>query len=126
MDIPWKPILFWTPRVLTVFFALFLSMFALDVFNEGFGFWKTILALFMHLVPTWIVLAVLAVSWRWQWVGAILFAALGVWYLVTNWGRFPWGTYVLISGPLFLLAVLYLADWLYRRQALVALAKPRP
>ena len=52
-------------------------MFALDVFDEGLGFWRTVFALFMHLVPTWIVLAVLAVSWRWGLVGVILFAALG-------------------------------------------------
>ena len=94
MEIPWKPPLFWTPRVLCLLFAVFLSLFALDVFNEGYGFWKTILALFMHLVPTWIVLAVLAISWRWEWAGALLFACLGTWYLISTWGRMHWSTYV--------------------------------
>ena len=81
MEIPWKPLLFWTPRVLCLLFAVFLSLFALDVFNEGYGFWKTILALLMHLIPTWIVLAILAISWRWEWAVHCCSPALapGIW-----------------------------------------------
>jgi len=114
MEIPWKPLLFWTPRVLCLLFAVFLSLFALDVFSEGYGFWKTILALFMHLIPTWIVLAVLAISWRWEWAGALLFACLGAWYVISTWGRMHWSTYVVISGPLFLVGAMFLIDWVYR------------
>jgi hypothetical protein len=114
MAFPWRPLIFWTPRILTILFALFLGLFALDVFNEGLGFWKTLLALFMHLIPTWLVLAALAIAWRWEWAGAVLFAGLGALYIVQAWGRFPLATYVLISGPLFLLATLFLVDWLYR------------
>jgi len=109
-----KHLLFWTPRILCLLFAVFLSLFALDVFGEGYGFWGTILALFMHLIPTWIVLIVLAISWRWEWVGAVLFAALGVFYLVTSWGRVHWSAYLVISGPLFLVGTLFLIDWLYQ------------
>ena len=48
--------IFWTPRVICILFAFFTSLFALDVFSEGLGFWKTFLALIMHLIPTWIIL----------------------------------------------------------------------
>ena len=109
-----KPWLTWTPRILCLLFAVFLSLFALDVFGQGFGFWETVLALLMHLIPTGIVLVVLAVSWRWERIGAILFMALGIWYLLTAWGRFHWSAYVVISGPLFLVGVLFLASWLNR------------
>ena len=112
MDIPWKPIFFWTPRVLTLLFAVFLSLFALDVFDEGLGFWRTLLALFMHLIPTWIVLVALAISWRWGLVGTLIYSALGAFYLIFFWGRFHWSAYVLISGPAFLIGVLFLIDWL--------------
>jgi hypothetical protein len=91
-------------------------MFALDVFGEGYGFWKTILALLMHLIPTGIILIVLAISWRWEWVGGILFPALGVLYLVWSWGRFPWSVYVVMSGSLVLVGVLFLLNWVYRRE----------
>ena len=112
MVISWKPLLHWAPRVLCLCFAVFLSIFALDVFGEGYGFWKTILALFVHLIPTWMVLAALAVSWRWPWAGAFLYAGLGGFYIFSTWGRFPLLTYLLIAGPAFLIGVLFLLDWL--------------
>ncbi|MCK5050652.1 MAG: hypothetical protein KAS53_02845 [Candidatus Cloacimonetes bacterium] len=111
-----KRVLFWTPRILCILFAMFLSLFALDVFGEGFGFWKTILALLIHLVPVYIVIIILVIAWRWEWIGAILFNALAVFYIVWVWGRFPLVTYVSISGPLFLVGILFLFNWIYREQ----------
>lgn len=101
----------WFPRILAVLFALFLSVFALDVFAEPNGFWTTLVALLMHLVPSAIVIAVLAIAWRWEAVGAALFGALGIAYLVVEWGRFSWMAYAFISGPLILIAALFLLDW---------------
>ncbi len=114
MEIPWKPLLFWTPRILCLLFAVFLSLFALDVFTEGYGFWKTILALLIHLIPTWIILVILAVSWRWEWAGALLFTSLGIFYMVSTRWRMHWSAYALISGPLFVVAAMFLIDWVYR------------
>ena len=114
MEIPWKPLLFWTPRVLCLLFAVFLGLFALDVFNEGYGFWKTILALFIHLIPTWIVLGVLAISWRWGWASALLSVCVCAWYVISTWGRMHWSAYLFISGPLFLVGAMFLIDWIYR------------
>jgi hypothetical protein len=113
---PGRQLLYWAPRALCIVIAIFISMFALDVFGEGRGFWGTTLALLIHLIPTYIVLAVLAVAWRWEWVGATLFTGLGVAYIVAAWGRFPLSTYVLISGPLFLVGVMFLLNWRYRGQ----------
>mgnify|MGYP001813850633 CR=1 FL=1 len=106
--------LFWTPRILGILFAIFISLFALDVFGEGYGPWETVVALVMHLVPTFVVLTALAVAWRWEWVGAVLFGGLALLYVVMAWGRFPLLTYVVISGPLLLVGVLFLLNWLHR------------
>jgi len=111
-----RQILFWSPRVLTILFALFLSLFALDVFDEGYGFWGTVVALFMHLIPTWIVLAVLAVSWRWEWVGTVSYVTLGLVYAYFAYGRGHPEWTVVIGGPLFLIGGLFLLNWLYRKQ----------
>jgi hypothetical protein len=111
-----KRLLFWTPRILCMLFAIFIGLFAADVFGEQLGFWKTLLALLLHLIPTGIVLAVLALSWRREWVGGILFMALGVLYLARFWGRFHWSAYLCISGPLLLLGVLFFLNWIYRRE----------
>jgi len=116
MKLPMKRLLYWTPRILCVLFAAFISIFALDVFDGNHGLWNTILALLMHLIPTGIILVMLAISWRWEWVGGILFPALGVCYLIMTHGRFPWSTYLVISGPLFLVGALFLLNWFYRRE----------
>jgi hypothetical protein len=115
LNTPTTQILFWTPRVLGLLFAAFLSVFALDVFGEGYGFWKTALALLMHLIPTGVILVALAISWRWEAVGGLVFIALGAWYLISAWGRFHWSAYLVIAGPLVLLGALFLLDWFHRR-----------
>ena len=111
-----RRVFFWIPRVLCILFAMFLSLFALDVFSEGYGFWEAILALLIHLVPVYIVVIALCIAWRWEWVGAILFIALALFYPVWSEGRFHWSAYLVISGPLVLLCVLFLFNWIYRAQ----------
>ena len=110
---PLSRLLFWTPRILCILFAAFVSVFALDVFGEGYSFWETIVALAMHLIPTAVILVALAIAWRWEWVGGVLFIALGALYILI----FPqghWSAYLVISGPLFLVGILFLADWWLR------------
>lgn len=109
MNMITKRLIFWSPRILGILFAAFLSLFALDVFSEGYGFGETILALFMHLIPTSLVVILLAVAWRWEWVGSILFIALALAYLASSSGE-SW----IISGPLFLIGILFLLNWMYR------------
>jgi hypothetical protein len=106
-----KRALFWTPRVLCILFAAFISLFALDVFSEGYDVWETIVALFMHMIPTMVILLALAVAWRWEWTGALLFCALAVVYTVTSRGAA-----LIISGPLFVIGVLFLVNWVYRAE----------
>ena len=111
-----KRFLFWTPRILCIIFAMFLSLFALDVFGEGFGFWKAIIALLIHLVPVYIVIIVLVLAWRWELIGVIMFNALAVFYIVFTLGKFHWSAFLAISGPLFLIGFLFLFNWIYRAQ----------
>lgn len=107
-------VLFWAPRVLTVLFILLLGLFALDVFSEGYGPRETVVALFMHLIPHMVLVVVLVVAWRWEWVGAVLFLGLGLFYIFSAWGSFPFITYATISGPLFLVSILFGIGWIYR------------
>jgi len=111
---PARRLLFWSPGVLCIAFALFVSLFALDVLNEGLGLWKTILALSIHLIPTAFIVVVLALSWRWEWVGGILYIATGIYYLIEARHHSDW--IVVISGPLFLVGALFLLNWLKRAE----------
>jgi hypothetical protein len=111
--------LFWAPRILSLAFIAFLSLFALDVFGEAHGFWKTALALIIHLIPSLVLLVVLVLAWRWEWVGATLFGAAGMLYVVLVAPRrmppaikLSWIS--LISGPAFVVAALFLANWMKR------------
>lgn len=103
--------LYWSPRILSILFALFLSIFALDAFNEGYGCRKAIVAFLIHLIPTYIILLVLVVAWRWEYIGAIIFITIAVFYFISNKGE----SFV-IYGPLFLLGVLFLLNWKYKSQ----------
>ena len=111
---PVRRLLFWSPRVLCIAFALFVSLFALDIFNEGLGLWKTILALCIHLIPTAFIVVVLALSCRWEWVGGILYIAAGMVYRIEARHHPSW--VVVISGPLFLAGALFLLNWLKRTE----------
>lgn len=109
-------LLYWTPRILGIAFAAFISLFALDVFAEGYGFWESLLGFAIHMIPTALLIILLVLAWRWEWIGTLAFSALGVYYLLTTWGRMHWAAYVTISGPLFLLSALFFANWLKRSE----------
>jgi len=113
-----KRLLYWAPRILCMLFAAFTSVFALDVFDEGRGFWPTALALAMHLIPTFLVIAVLVVSWRHEWLGGTLYLALAALYVVWAWGKpfFGWIIALAIPAPLVLIAALFLFDWRHRAE----------
>ncbi len=113
-----RGVLFWAPRILTILIALFSSVFALDVFGETKGFLQTVTALLLHLIPTFLVVVLLVLAWRWELVGVIAFAGSGILYTVAMLGRgFPLATYAMISGVLLLISVLF---FLSRRQRLNA------
>jgi hypothetical protein len=113
--------LFWAPRVLSIAFLAFLSLFALDVFDGRLGFWQTVLAFFIHLIPVFVLAAILILAWRWEWIGAALYAAAGLLYVfmvVTGSHSLTLSVKVnrilVIAGPAFVIAGLFLANWLKR------------
>jgi hypothetical protein len=120
MNTPLKRLLYWCPRILCILFAAFLSLFALDVLDGKYGFWRTILALLIHLIPVFALILVLVIAWRWEWVGAAFFPALGSFYIWWAWSRWRWPynlwNCLTIAGPLFVLGALFLVNWLYRAE----------
>jgi hypothetical protein len=118
MSVPLGRLLYWTPRVVCIVFAAFISIFAADVFIEGRGFWQTAVALLMHLIPTFVMFTILIVSWRREWIGGILFIAMGILYIAWAWNK-PfgiWSTLLMIAGPPILIGALFLLNWRYRAE----------
>lgn len=70
--------IFWTPRIFLILFALFLAIFSLDVFGNDYTFLETVVGLFMHNLPSLVLLVILIISWKYDLVGAIIFMTLGI------------------------------------------------
>lgn len=77
MDQSKNKFLFWTPRIIIIIFVLFLAIFSFDVFDSASSFWEILLGLFMHNIPSLILVVILILSWKNDKVGAIIFLILG-------------------------------------------------
>lgn len=103
----------WAPRLLAVAVSLFLGVFSLDAFDDGAPLAEALPDFLMHLIPTAILLGVVALSWRREWIGAVAFAGLAVAYAIPAYAHPSW--IVAISGPLLVVAALYAWNWMHRR-----------
>ena len=77
----------------------------------------------MHLIPSFVLIAALVLAWRWEWIGAALYAAAGslyVWWVVSMSRPVPPAIRLIwiltIAGPTFVIAGLFLANWLKRAE----------
>jgi len=110
--------IYWTPRILTILFLLFLAMFSLDVISPEYTFWEIMLGLFMHNIPVFVLLTVLIISWKYEIVGGVLFIAAGLFYillLLKNFQHHMIYWILFISGPAFLIGILFLINWFKKR-----------
>ena len=55
-----------------------ISLFALDAFQPDLTIWQQIGDFLMHLIPSFILTALLLVAWKWEYVGGIIFTIIGL------------------------------------------------
>ncbi len=111
--------IYWTPRIFSIVFILFLAMFSLDIFGNGYSIWETVVGLFMHNIPVFILAIILAISWRHEVVGGVGFILAGLLYLALTLVRAfnnPFEFYelsysLIIAGPAFFIGILFLVGW---------------
>lgn len=95
-------------------------MLSLDIFEGNYGFWGTILGLFMHNIPALILLITLLISWKYEIVGGIVFILAGILYIVVilinsfEWYKLFWT--LTIAGPAFLIGILFILGWFRKRK----------
>lgn len=116
--------IYWTPRILSIIFILFLALMSLDVFDQNLGFWETILGLIMHNIPVFILAIILWISWKYEIVGGIGFILAGLLYaarilmtvIITGfeWYYFSW--VLQISGIAFFIGILFLIGWCKKKK----------
>lgn len=118
-----KKIIHWLPRIFSIAFVLFLSLFALDVFPEYSG-WQAVLGFLAHLLPSFVLLAVILIAWKYDLVGAIAFLSSAVLYVFMAGFDRPWSWYALISGPAVIVGILFLLSWRQKKGASDAVKQP--
>ena len=104
----------WAPRVAGIGVSLFAALFALDAF-DGSPLSQALVGFVIHLAPAAVVALVVAVGWRFPWLGAAGFAALATAYAASVQTRLDW--ILAISGPLVATAVLFAVSALVTSRA---------
>mgnify|MGYP001597363958 FL=1 len=111
--------LYWTPRIVSIAFIVFLALFSLDVITPEATPWQILGGLVMHNIPVFILIIVLVIAWKREYVGAFAFAFAGLLYLLLmlvsairnplEWYALSYS--VIIAGPAFGIAVLFYLNW---------------
>jgi len=121
MDKNSKGLIYWLPRILSILFICFLMLFSLDVFEPGASVKDIAIGLFMHNIPALILLVITIIAWKHEIVGGVAFILAGILYLVLVIQNgvpllmvLSWS--LTISGPAFLIGILYLVGWFKKRK----------
>ncbi len=110
-----RRLLLWGPRILGTLVSLFIGIFALDAFSQGAPFFEALPDFLVHLMPSFVLLAVVGASWRSEWIGGLVFIGLALLYPLTMArGHLDW--MLVISGPLMVVGALFLWSWHHRRE----------
>lgn len=68
----------WLPRILCILAIVFVSLFALDAFNDKLPILEQIKDFIIHLVPSFVLIILLIIAWKWEKIGGIIFLVLGL------------------------------------------------
>jgi hypothetical protein len=119
-------VVYWIPRVLSILAILFISIFALDAFEHGDTIWQKLGAFFMHLIPSFILTALLVYAWRHEKWGGIIFLLIGLIFspIIFNWNyrmnNSVWislGIIASITLPLVVVGILFLVHYTMKRKS---------
>ena len=111
--------IFWTPRILSILFILFIAMFSLDVFESCNGFSECASGLFIHNIPALILIIFLVIAWKWEYIGTIEFFIFAIWYVLfiikniqnTGFEIYYLSWFLTIAMPAIIIAILWWMNW---------------
>jgi hypothetical protein len=89
-------LLVWTPRIIGIFFT-------------------GLVLLLGEFIPAMIVLFILVLSWKWSWIGGVIFLTATLAYFI---GKDHWEAIIYI--PLFFISALFLLGWVFRKEIIKA------
>ena len=115
--------IFWTPRIVSVIFILFLALFSLDVFDpeNNYTALETLIAFLMHNIPVFILAIALWISWPENrgWLAGAVFILGGLLYIARTaataiingfeWYYIAWD--IQIAVPAIFTGILFFIGW---------------
>jgi len=123
----------WLPRILCILAILFVSMFALDSFSPGHSIWQQLGTFFIHLIPSYVLTAILIVAWKWEKIGGIIFIAIGlalspfVFMLNYNRTHSVWVSLfiiAMITFPFVVVGILFITSYNMKKKSLQVTVDP--
>lgn len=105
-------ILFWLPRILSVFFALYILTFMLDIFSQKIS----ITGVLMHLLPPLIVIVITVVAWKMAFYGGFLYILAGIFYLYLTRESLSWLVFLLVAAPAFIIGILFMISKYFKQK----------
>ncbi|HLC63543.1 MAG TPA: hypothetical protein VJJ21_04460 [Candidatus Nanoarchaeia archaeon] len=112
---PKNKIIYWTPRILAIILLAFISTLSLDVFSSQLKWYEYFGALLMHLIPSLILAAAIALSWKYELIGGVIFIALGIIYILMAKG-FPISVYLIMTGIPLIIGVLFILNHFVKKK----------
>jgi hypothetical protein len=103
------------PRTLAILFILFISLFALDSFPGEASFLQELVGFLIHLIPSFVMIGLLAISWNRPLVGGWLFGLLAVLFTVRLNNYRSLFQFAVLSLPLIIISVLFFVCGLKKR-----------
>jgi hypothetical protein len=123
----------WLPRILCILAILFVSMFALDSFSPGHTIWQQLGTFFIHLIPTYVLTAILIIAWKWEKIGGIIFIVIGlalspfVFMLNYNRTNSVWVSLfiiAMITFPFAVVGILFITSYNMKKKSLQVTVNP--
>ncbi|MCK5107481.1 MAG: hypothetical protein KAQ83_02030 [Nanoarchaeota archaeon] len=89
----------WWARGFTIAYIVFMSLFSLDA--ESFLGW------IMHMIPSFVLIGVLIISWKKQLIGTVAFGVLGIIFTIFFKAYKEIISFLILIVPLFMVSALF-------------------
>ena len=110
-----QKIFYWFPRIVGIICSLFCFILAFGVFaEEDWTPLEKTIGFLMQLIPFLIMIILLLIAWKWEFIGGISYILLGIAIIVYMILFRPerWYNSFILSGPLFFVGLLFIIHYL--------------
>jgi hypothetical protein len=118
-------LLHWLPRAICMLSIIFVSLFAFDAFSPEYALWQQVARFIVHLSPSFILLGLLVIAWKWELLGGALLTLVGLGlspliyqhnYTLNQSIAASIGIVMMITLPLVVAGVLFMASYFKKKK----------